>query len=170
MTRERHPFALSRRKLGALLAAGAALVLPATVEAAPDTDAQLLALEHEAKQSDDTAKAIQAARIDPHEAEFERLMRQGSLSAALAFGQTYDRDGIIAEMDEHFSRMDHAINTAFATPAGSAIGRAAKTRMLVRHYFTPLREPFSDLDYDDRLLRLVLAEYAGMTADDFAAI
>lgn len=170
LAHEQSNFVPSRRHLGALVASAAVMALPATSEASPKNEAELLKLEEEAKRLRAAAYAVRADRVDPYETEFDLRIRHNGLSDAFAFGRTYGRNEAVSEMDEHFDGMDRAIEAAFDMPASSATGRAAKVRMLVRHYFEPLREPFRDLNYDQQLLRLVLAEYAGMTPDDFAAI
>lgn len=143
----------------------------------PDADAEILALAAEVLHRYALADALLAARINPFEERFEYLLHDapGSFKeryqVAFAYSRETGREAAIEELDEFDAQTDDVYCRMMAIPAKTQPGRAAKVRALLVHVMGhSWRGPGEPLDWPKEQARALLGEFAGMTADELAAI
>jgi hypothetical protein len=165
---------------GLALAAAMGLVVPLPSTAAPsDGDAEIIALCAEVLRLNEIADKIAEERIDPFNDEFMVLLdpergvsdwdRRSKL--ADAFSQECGRNAAIddqrnvdEEADRHFRRM-------MAIPATTQPGRAAKVRALLVHVLrSDWRGDAKEIEWPEEQARTLLAEFAGMSAEEIADV
>jgi hypothetical protein len=147
--------------------------LPAVAMAASPTgdDADLLAMEAEIMRLRGLAKAICAEKVDPFEDEFIALMKGDGSEAAWAFARSYGRDAAIDEAETFHLPADGLCERLMATPALTQAGRAAKVRVLLADILgDQWRGAADDLDWDIAQARVLLGEFAGMSAEELANV
>jgi len=143
----------------------------AAIAAPHGDDAELLAMEAEIMRLRGLAKAICAEKVDPFEAEFIALMKGDASEAAWGFARSYGRDDAIDEAETFHLPADRLCERLMATPALTQAGRAAKVRVLLADILgDQWRGPDSELDWDIAQARVLLGEFAGMTAEDIANV
>jgi hypothetical protein len=174
-----------RAALGAL-AGASALALPAVAVAAmaSDADAELIALAAEIERLRAVGEEIYAERVDPFDETFNSLMDEALAARgcdpahfeehwakAWAYSRESGRDAAVKERNEIDSQADRLWARMMAVPAASQAGRSAKVRALLMHVCAnEWRGPACDLDWDKEQARALLAEFAGMTEEELAAI
>jgi hypothetical protein len=141
-------------------------------------DAEIIALSAEIHRLREIADKIAEERVDPFQDEFEALLKldRGILDFDAraerdwAFSRQCGREGAIGgqqkvddEADSHFRRM-------MAIPALTQPGKAAKVSALLVHVQTGWRGDAEQLDWPEQPTRALLAELAGMGAEEIAAI
>jgi hypothetical protein len=147
--------------------------LPAVAMAASPAgdDAELLAMEVEIMRLRGLAKAICAEKVDPFEDEFIALMKGDGSEAAWAFARSYGRDDAINEAETFHLPADGLCERLMATPALTQAGRAAKVRVLLADILgDEWRGPDSELDWHRAQTRVLLGEFAGMSAEELADV
>jgi hypothetical protein len=165
----------SRRAALRLFAGAPALacLLPAVAMAASPTgdDAELLAMEAEIMRLRGLAKAICDEKVEPFEDEFIALMLGDGSEAAWAFARSYGRDDAINEAEKFSVPADRLCERLMATPARTQAGRAAKVRVLLADILgNGWRGPASELDWEKDQARVLLGEFAGMSAEELANV
>ena len=117
------------------------------------------------------AKAIYDEKVAPFEDEFDAQMRDVGYDAAWAFARSYGRDEAINEAEKFSVPADRLCERMMATPALTQAGRAAKVRVLLADILgDEWRGAADDLDWDIAQARVLLGEFAGMTAEDIANV
>jgi hypothetical protein len=157
------------------LAAGSAAAVFATVKTAiadatpGHSEAQLLTLEAEIARLNHAARTIVEQRVDPFEDEFFRLGRAGRYDEACALSQSSGREDAVTESNVVFAQADHLFDQLMAIPASTQASRVAKVRSLLVHVKPEWRGSEID-DWADEQVRNLLAEFAGMTAEEIANV
>ena len=152
--------------------------LPVAAIAAPgsDDDAEIIALSAEIVRLATAADEIRAARVVPFEDRFREILRgEGdpklALQKAWAYAADTGREAALDQIEEMDACADHAFFRMMANPAKTPAGRAAKVRALLAHVMRDgWRGPANKLDWDKEMARALLAEFAGMTAQELEAI
>jgi hypothetical protein len=160
---------------GALVAASGAAVMAAP---AASTDAELLALEAEIRRLNEAADYIGETCVKPFEDEFWRIVgdrrratEKERLDAAAAFVRETGRDAAIDEQCAIEEQADALFARMMAIPAATQTGRAAKVRALLVHVMrSEWRGPATELDWEKEQARALLGQFAGMSADELAAV
>jgi hypothetical protein len=161
------------------IAGASALALPAVAAlAAPQApDAELLALSAEIVRRAAEADEFQKAHVAPYHDQFEMLFFDISKPRALCVEQAYaysresGRDAAIEQLSDFEEVTDRLFDRLRSIPATTQQGRAAKVRALLAHVMHgDWRGPGEELDWDKDMARELLAEFAGMTQEEIAAI
>jgi hypothetical protein len=174
------PLATSRRALLAVLAAASPIIIGAapTPALAEGDDSELLALDAEIGRMDAIIDDITAKRIEPFEDEYCDIMGEepweqsaASIQAAEKLGVACGRDDAIAETEELYVAADRLFKRMREIPARTQAGRAAKVRALIRHVLgDEWRGADEELNWGEGSARSILGEFAGMSAEELAAI
>jgi hypothetical protein len=168
----------SRRAALALFAGLPALaIVPSTVLAMPrEPDAELISLGAEVERIAAKSADIGANQVEPLEDEFQDILRRDgisseSLAEANAFSEASGRNAAIEDQFALDGLADRLFARMMAIPATTQAGRAAKVRALLSHVMPKdWRGPARDLDWPAEQGRAVLGEFAGMSAEELAAI
>jgi hypothetical protein len=113
-------------------------------------------------------RTMSTRSAQPFEEEWHALART-DWKAGCAFGVKSGREASVEEMNALFERADRLFERMQAVPALTQPGRAAKVRALLVHVMrSEWRGPLDDMDREQA--RALLGEFAGMTAEELAAI
>ena len=172
----------SRRRLLFGLAAIPALTLPSAVAMATEgDDAEIIRLSEEVIRLAEIADTIGNDRIDPHYDRFELHVKRMYLKSygltdakeqeTIDFERETGRDAAIQEQWAVDRQADAALERMMDIPCATPAGRAAKVRALLVHVLrTGWRGPAIDLDYDKKIARRLLGEFAGMPEEELANV
>ena len=171
----------SRRAALALLGAAPALaILPAAALATAPTvagDGEILALSSEVLGRCAAADQFMSKRIWPFDEQFEHLLHddprpaEERIAAAFAYSVETGRDAAIGDLADFGEETDRLFDRMMAIPATTQPGRAAKVRALLVHVMrNDWRGPAGPLDWEKEQARALLGEFAGMSAEDLAAV
>jgi hypothetical protein len=160
----------------AAIPASSALALTAVAAtAAPEGDAELVALAAEIDRLCAVGKEIYARGFDPFEETFQCLLRDGPgpfkerATLAFAYSREIGRDAAIEERNELDVEVDRLWIRMTTIPAATPAGRAAKVRALLMHVCADgWRGAASDLDWDKEQARALLGEFAAMSEEELA--
>jgi hypothetical protein len=142
------------------------------VSAAEETsgrDAELLELDVEIRRLDDVAAQICVERFEPFDDKWHELAKT-SWKKACAYGHSSGREAAIKDMSGLLKQADRLFERMRIIPAMTQAGRAAKVRALLVHVMgKEWRGPEVD-DWAIEQARALLGEFAGLSADELAAI
>jgi hypothetical protein len=135
-----------------------------------DNDTELLALEIEITRLNAFASQIDAERIEPFTNEFLHLAKT-DWAACTEFSIRTGRNDAVNEMCALLRQADRLAKRLQAIPAATQAGRAAKVRAFLIHGGRDeWRGDAKSLDYPEEQARALLGEFAGMSAEEIAAI
>ena len=168
----------SRRALLGAIAAAPLAVAAATPALAEGYDAELLALEAEIQQVHALVDNINAKRVSPFDDEYYDILGEpwqrstASIQAALKFSEACGRTGAQKEIVDIFETTDDLFERLMRIPARTQAGRAAKVRALIVHNLgDEWRGTNEEIDdYAIEQARALLGEFAGLSAEELAAI
>jgi hypothetical protein len=175
LNQTRRSFLSSTASAGALLSTGAIVAMAA----APSADTELFALEAEIRRLNEAADHIGETCVKPFEDEFWRIIggdrrrstERERLAAAAAFDRETGRDAAIMEQRAINEQADALFARMMELPATTAVGRAAKVRALLVHVLgDDWRGPAVKLDWHRQKARALLGQFAGMSAEELAAV
>jgi hypothetical protein len=157
---------------GALLSTlkGAALASKIVV------DDEILALAAEVIRLNAVSDGILEERVVPFDEEFDRLLfaprvSDLSMQQAFAFSQECGRAAAIEDQAKVDVQADVVFRRMMAIPCTTQAGRAAKVRPFLVHVgHHEWRGPGEDLNWPEEQARMLLAEFAGMSAEEIANV
>ena len=175
------PTPIDRRRALRLISGGAGAMLtvgPAVaLGAASDPDAEIVALSAEIVRRCAEGEHFQKTRIDPFGETWRCIILDLSKPEAtrLEEGRRYEqesgRGSAIRALGNFDQETDGLFYRLMSMPATTQPGRAAKVRALLAHVMrSDWLGPAEELDWDAEWARTLLGEFAGMTAEELAAI
>jgi hypothetical protein len=151
-----------------VLAALPAAAMIARTGAEPD--AELIAISGEIHRLIAAAADITAKRIAPFQDEFYAL-RERDIAAAFAYQRENGVEAAIHEEEKLFEEAAVRLwGRLMALPAKTQAGRSAKVRAFLLLQGDDWRGPDEEMDWDKSMVRSLLGEFAGMSADELEAI
>jgi hypothetical protein len=151
-------------------------IAAAMATSAAGGDAEIVALAAEVLRRCDLAAAFSAARIEPSE-RFEHLIHddwdtwEERSAERFAYSPEVCREAAIDELGDMEEKTDLVFYRMMAIQATTQPGRAAKVRALLVHVMRDeWRGPAGPLDWEKEHVRALLGEFAGLSADELAAI
>jgi hypothetical protein len=147
-------------------------------------DAEIIALSAEKCLRAEKAPALAEARWLPFEEEYYAIMDDGNvgdnshlwrttegIKKALAFARESGMDDAAKDQADVNAVADRLFNRMMAIAATTQPGRAAKVRTLLVHVMgDEWRGDRKDLDWPAEMARKLLGEFAGLNAEELAAI
>lgn len=139
-------------------------------------DDEILALAAEVVRLNGVSDGIDDDRIEPFEEEFQRLLHTPrvsdlSLASAFEFSRQVGRADAIEEVEKVDAEADVVFRRMMAIPCTTLAGRAAKVRAFLVHVGrSDWRGDSKDLDWREEMARALLAEFAGMSAEEIANV
>ena len=137
----------------------------------------LLALSAEVLRMSAMASELDAARIKPFDEKFELLIHDDPRewevrwADAAAWNRKTGRGAAIEELADTDKEIDQVFRRMMAIPATTQPGRAAKVRALLVHVMRDdWRGPAGPLDWEKEQARALLGEFAGLSAEELAAV
>ena len=175
------PTPIDRRRALRLISGGAGAMLtvaPAVaVSATSNPDAEIIALSAEIVRRCAEGEHFHKTRIAPFEEPWRRIILDPSKPQAISweegrrYGQETGRDAAIEALENFDRGTDALFEHLMSMPTTTQPGRAAKVRAFLTHVAgNGWRGPADDLDWEIHWARAFLGEFAGMSADELAAV
>jgi hypothetical protein len=140
-------------------------------------DAEIVALSAEVLRRCEIAAEFMATRIEPFEETYHALIHADPrnenecMARASAYSHETGREDAVKEHWDYGEETDRVFDRMMAIQAKTQAGRAAKLRaLLVNIMGEEWRGPAEPLDYEKDMARALLGEFAGLSADELAAI
>jgi hypothetical protein len=117
-----------------------------------------------------------AARIEPFTDQFESVIHdrmrpwEERSAEAFAYSRKTGREAAIADLADMQKEIDSVFYRMMAIPAATQAGRAAKVRALLVHVMGDEWRGPGPLDWVKEQARALSSEFAGMSADELAAV
>ena len=141
-----------------------------------DRDAEIIALCAEIQRLNGIAADVREKRVEPFEDKFNDLLDgpgawKERAAAAFSHSRETGRDDAIGDLEALFLKADKLFARMMTIPATTQAGRAAKVSTLLVHALGDgWRGPAKELDWEKEHTRALLGEFAGISADELAAI
>jgi hypothetical protein len=149
------------------------------VRTGAEPDAELIDLGREIHRLIAASADITEKRIAPFQEEFytirdrdaDRLSQKERLAAALAYHRENGVEAAIAEEEKLFTQAVDLWERLLSARATTQAGRSAKVRaFLVLQSGDDWHGPDEEMEWDKSMARSLLGDFAGMSADELAAI